>query len=411
MITYTPSLFARHVALCAAAATLALLTASVAPAEPTPAEQKIEQPINTEAKDLVEERSFITIRLSGKAYHLEMLVVKPARAEGKLSVAMIAHGKPKDFQMPLMRPELYLPQARDLAYRGYLTAVVSRRGYGRSDGLPGMASLTPYASCEKPDLTKAFDAEADDLEQVLKVIAERPDADGSRMIAIGESVGGASVLALAARQPQGLVGVVNISGGVQNYGPSGKCLGREAMVPAMTAFGASTKVPTLWVYAENDSLFSPDLVSDMRDAFAEAGARVKLKMVPPLQIDGHAMFGDANGRVAWLIALDSFLHAEGLPTWDYKQAMAAAKAASGDKPNVDFAAQYMSVFTPKALVIDPGRGVMTWSANTNSLAAAREKALADCKSKGGVKCTVLMENFAMKSDQAKTASIETPATK
>ena len=30
---------------------------------------------------------------------------------------------------------------------------------------------------------------------------------------------------------------------------------------------------------------------------------------------------------------------------------------------------------------------------------------------GGVKCTVLMENFAMKSDQAKTASIETPTTK
>src|SRR5438552_8728556 len=100
---------------------------------------------------LTEERSFITVRIGGAAYHLDMLVVKPALAEGRLPVALIAHGKPPGFAMPMLRPDDYLPQARDLAYRGYLSAVVIRRGYGRSDGTAGVGSLAPYAGCETPD--------------------------------------------------------------------------------------------------------------------------------------------------------------------------------------------------------------------------------------------------------------------
>ncbi len=42
----------------------------------------------------------------------------------------------------------------------------------------------------------------------------------------------------------------------------------------MTGFGSRTRVPTLWLYAENDSLFGPELVRGMHEAYVKAGGRV-----------------------------------------------------------------------------------------------------------------------------------------
>ena len=106
-----------------------------------------------------------------------------------------------------------LPQARDFAARGWLAVVVLRRGYGQSDGLPGVSRGAAYMACENADLARGFEVEADDLDGALKVVAARSDADGSRAIAIGQSLGGGVVLAFAARRPAGLLGVVNVSGG------------------------------------------------------------------------------------------------------------------------------------------------------------------------------------------------------
>jgi dienelactone hydrolase len=396
---------------CCALASVALAappqpsTASL-PTNPSPA--TIDAPAaQRNASSLVEERSFIAIEIDGAVFHLETLIVKPANAAERLPIALIAHGKPPGLAMPLMRLDHYLPQARDLAYRGYLAAVVIRRGYGRSDGAPGVASLLQHVRCDAPDLTRAFNAEADDLEHALQVIAQRPDADGTRVIAIGESVGGASVLALAARRLPGLRAVVNISGGIQSYRANGsKCMDAEAMVPAMQNFGAAVKVPTLWVYSVNDSLFAPDLVVQMRNAFAKAGGRAKLVMLPPLQPDGHALFGVPRGRLQWLYNLDMFLRSEDLPTWNLARASAAAKAAGDGMVRMAVAAQYFSSFTPKVLVVDREKGLMNWMSDTTGLDSARNAALAACKKAGGQSCKVLVENFDVVANPGATAAAD-----
>src|SRR4030088_243240 len=108
---------------------------------------------------------------------------------------------------------MMLPQARDFAARGWLAVVVLRRGYGQADGLPGVSRGAAYMACENADLARGFEIEADDLDGALKVVAARADADGSRAIAIGQSLGGGVVLAFAARRPPGLLGVVNAARG------------------------------------------------------------------------------------------------------------------------------------------------------------------------------------------------------
>jgi dienelactone hydrolase len=262
---------------------------------------------------LVEEHTFLTVPTDRGSYRLEALVVRPAAANRRLPIALITHGKnaaPAENQG--IRADMMRPQARDFAARGWLAVVVIRRGYGQSDGLPGLSRGSAYMSCENADLARGFDVEAEDLDGALKALAARPDADPSRVIAIGQSLGGGTVLAFAARQPSGLLGVVNVSGGVSRTSSDSTC-DQADLVAAMASFGSRTRVPTLWLYAENDSLFPPELVTRMRDAYTHAGGRAKLRMFPPVLGDGHSMFTDFTARTKWLHALDVFLQAYRMP--------------------------------------------------------------------------------------------------
>ena len=102
-------------------------------------------------------------------FRLEALVVRPAKAEGKLPIALITHGKNlKAEENQQLRADLYAPQARDFAARGWLSVVVIRRGYGESDGIPGVSRGAAYMSCQNADLVRGFDIEADDLDAALR---------------------------------------------------------------------------------------------------------------------------------------------------------------------------------------------------------------------------------------------------
>ena len=257
--------------------------------------------------ELLEERTFLTVQNDKGRFRLEALVVKPAKADGRLPIALITHGKnAKAAENQALRADMMLPQARDFAARGWLAVVVLRRGYGQSDGLPGVSRGAAYMACENADLARGFEVEADDLDGALKVVAARPDADGSRAIAIGQSLGGGVVLAFAARRPAGLLGVVNVSGGAWRTNGEGNVCQHADLVAAMATLGARTRIPTLWLYAENDSLFPPELVTRMRDAYAASGGRAELRMFPPVVHDGHRLFADFGGRVKWLRAVDGF---------------------------------------------------------------------------------------------------------
>ena len=344
-------------------------------------------------KELLEERTFLTVQNDKGRFRLEALVVKPAKADGRLPVALITHGKnAKAEENQALRADMMLPQARDFAARGWLAVVVLRRGYGQSDGLPGVSRGAAYMACENADLARGFEVEADDLDGALKVVAARPDADGSRVIAIGQSLGGGVVLAFAARRPAGLLGVVNVSGGAWRTNGEGNVCQHADLVAAMGTLGARTRIPTLWLYAENDSLFPPELVTRMRDAYAAAGARAELRMFPPIMHDGHRLFADFGGRVKWLRAVDGFLQTHGMPNANLARAelvMSTTKLGARARPVVE---EYLSTPAPKLLVATPSGAGAYWVANPNDIEGARKRLLMNCREKSGAECTVVMEN-------------------
>lgn len=68
--------------------------------------------------------------------------------------------------------------------------------------------------------------------------------------------------------------------------PSNNCA-PERLVAAAAFFGSTTRVPTLWIYAENDTYFPPALSRQMARAFDDAGGRAEYHLLPPLPGEGH----------------------------------------------------------------------------------------------------------------------------
>jgi dienelactone hydrolase len=345
----------------------------------------VASPAHAASDDLIEKREYFAVNIDGRLVRLEGMTVKRADAKGRLPVALLTHGKlPTVGRMLEQHATNLRAQARDLAYRGWLSVVVMRRGFGASDG-PMPASIT----CRSPSMMTLFEADADDLEATLAVVKKRPDADPSRIIAIGASAGGAAVTALAARNPKGLAAVVSISGGLR----FDTCNRDDLLVAAMRAYGERSRVPSLWVYAKNDRLFDPDLVYRMHRAFLEGGADVKLVMLGALGRDGHAIFDTPVGRDHWLPEMDAFLRYERLPTWPARAAdTVLSKLVSKDK-YAEFIEQYVSAPGAKALAQAATSGALGRAFGFTSMDEARKSALALCREDAnGEPCTVVMEN-------------------
>lgn len=352
---------------------IALVCALLAPA-----------PVAAQESDLVEDSSFLRVTIGDRTVRLEGLVVKKRDATGKLPIVLIAHGKPgSDGRMLDDRATEYARQAHDFARRGWLAVVSMRRGFGGSDG-PAPVPL----SCASTTLAGRFASDADELQAVLALIAKRPDADATRMLAIGVSAGGAAVTALSARNPPGLAAVINVSGGLRF--PT--CPKEDALVAAFKEYGAKSRIPHLWVYAKNDSFFSTDLVSRMQNAFLDGGGDVKLVMFDADErYDGHSIFRNSSGRGKWLPQVDAFLRFHKLPTWTRDDVNALLKRLNAKEPSRGFVESYVAGPSEKALARQKAGTNMNYVFGASSLDVARKSSVEQCE-KRGQPCEVVMTN-------------------
>jgi pimeloyl-ACP methyl ester carboxylesterase len=337
------------------------------------------------AEALIEEHEFLTVELGHRPMRLETVVVKQERG-GRLPIALITHGTPRDGDERATRTaDSMLPQARDMAHRGWLAVAVARRGFGRSEG-----GFVEGYDCRDPDYGRALRTAAADLWAALRAIAARPDADASRVIGVGASVGGAAMLTLAAEHPAGLLAVVDISGGTGAYA-SGRNCSDDRLADHFTQIGGAVRIPTIWFYAANDSYFAPGLVRRILNGFTAAGGVAEFYEFGPLMSDGHELWGAPDGRKRWLPALDRFLRAHHLPSWDRAPAQSLSARLSPAARHV--LEDYLEAGSEKAFAVAPSGFVGYWS-GANSAAEARANAIRECQKVGGANCAIAMENFA-----------------
>ena len=328
----------------------------------------------------------LKVDIRGGGYALETMIVKSDAYSGRLPIALIAHGSPRDRNIrSQFHARAMLPQARDLAHRGWLVVVFMRRGFGNSDG-----PLAEGFVCATPDFRQALATAAEDIAAVHKVIAARSDADHARVLGIGSSAGGGAMLAWAATRPEGLVGVVNIAGGTGALLPERHC-DENGLVATIGAFGVQARAPTLWLYAQNDSFFPPDLVRRMHAAYRKAGGNAKLVTFGPVGKDGHLIASLYEGRVLWLPELDRFLRTHQLPTWDPRPFDAVSRALHPSQRAV--VTTYLNAPTEKVLSISRDHSHAWFWSNTGDVVEAQRKSRHGCERAARQSCEIVAENF------------------
>jgi pimeloyl-ACP methyl ester carboxylesterase len=342
---------------------------------------------------LLIEETFLPITIKGQPYRLEAMVVKEAGARQRLPIALITHGHAREVEKrEAVQARRSLQIARDFARRGWLAAVVVRRGYGRSGGKAAYV----LRGCRDGDFGAPLDDQTDDLAAALKVIGQRTDADPSTAIAFGDSAGGAALLNLAARGPEGLKAVVNMSGGVRYLprpdGQPASC-GAEEMIPFFASLGKRSRLPTLWLYAENDKTFPGDYVRRVHEAYVTAGGRTEFHMFDPVGEDGHFMMGHVDGLLRWLPALDRFLRANGLRTYDQAPITAAINGLNPSPAVRAVARRYEGRATEKALAISRSNKTAHAQFGGTDLAKIEAEALKMCAKVAKEPCRAFLRNF------------------
>lgn len=238
----------------------------------------------------------------GNAAMLKAHVFFPPGA-GPFPAAVINHGSPGEPGRQFMAMPSYPAAARWFLDRGYMVVVPQRRGYG--DTGPWPENPGP---CQNPDFIAAGNAAADDIIAVVRHIRRLQVVRPDRVLLVGQSAGGFGVAAATSRNPAGVFAAINIAGGRLGGQNEARCA-PDRLVAANGIFGQTAKVPSLWLYTENDSYFDPVLSNRMVSAYGDAGGRAVYILLPPFKDDGHKMFEDPDGVPMWSPYVSTFLGA------------------------------------------------------------------------------------------------------
>lgn len=248
------------------------------------------------------------VRIPGPGGSTLVATVMRPPGEARSPLVVINHGSPADgSQRAKMERPRYSALSSFFLSRGYVVALPLRRGYGETGG----AWAEGFGPCEAPDFFNAGLQGAADIQATLDFMRAQPYVAPDRTIVVGQSAGGWATVALSSRNPPGVAAMINFAGGRGGHqklagGGIGNCAPRS-LVEAAAKYGATARVPMLWIYTENDSFFEPSLAKRMVEAYDGAGGKAVYRPVGAFGRDGHSLAGSSNGSSVWSPLVESFL--------------------------------------------------------------------------------------------------------
>jgi dienelactone hydrolase len=338
-------------------------------------------------QDLVEQKLRIPAPGAGKE-GLEAVMVRPNDARPH-PLALLNHGAPRSgSERRKMTPWEMLPQAREFARRGWTTVIVMRRGYGDSGGNFAEDS---DACGRNQDYYGSGVHSANDLRAAIAYLSKLSEVDPTRVISVGRSAGGFATVALTANPPPGLVAAISFAGGRGSPAKDKVCNSAD-LVDAFRAFGKKSRIPMLWVYAQNDHYFSPELAGEFYRAFTAAGGKAQFVSAGPFSTDGHALFSLGGIRI-WPSIVDDFLKTQNLVL---RQTLLALPEPPAIDPPTQLSASGISDFrrfltfpTHRAFAVSPS-GQFGYTFGVRTEKDAKQMAEDRCNSAAGKKerCTL-----------------------
>ncbi|MFM7330301.1 MAG: alpha/beta hydrolase family protein [Brachymonas sp.] len=263
---------------------------------------------------------------------------KPASAQLKLTyvfdeatpsprpIAVINHGRSykAESRAAVDPARSYAANARWLAQAGFFVVIPTRIGYGQTGG----DDVENSGDCQRKIYPPGYEAAAQQTIQVLAHVRSRSDVNRERTLILGQSYGGTTAMALAAKNPSGVQAFINFAGGgggnpeTQPMRPCG-----TAVLERMFAnYGKTAQWPTLWVYTENDQYMGPKFPKEWFDAFVASGGKGEYVLYSPHGADGHGLF--TSSPSTWKSRVTQFLQTNGFADMRWRKLSAASASAT-----------------------------------------------------------------------------------
>lgn len=246
--------------------------------------------------------SFIPIESSNEKILLETTIFYPT-TPAPWPLAIINHGTdggmPSFHQEKRSRP---IELAKFFMKRGYLVVAPMRQGYAQSGGKPNTVKDN---GCED---AKYAISNAKDFKNIVDFFILSGQAKKDQILVIGGSTGGLVSLGIGASEFQSKIqGIINISGGVK---PDKPCNWDVELIKAGSELGSLTKIPSLWLYTEDDKWFPPSVSKPFFENYKKAGADATLKLYKK---GGHGFAWNKDNLSLWTSDVELFLAKIKLP--------------------------------------------------------------------------------------------------
>lgn len=162
---------------------------------------------------------------------------------------------------PTPTPPNFYWVAKEFLERGYSVIVPMRQG------MYGSSGQFDYDMC---DIGAHSKRAAADLAAVINHLAKQDQVDANNIVLAGQSYGAIVMLALLAEYPEEaklIKGAINFSGGLLHN--TKQCPWNEnRLTNVIENYAAKIKLRNLWIYTEDDQLFSKKLTEKMRNAYS-----------------------------------------------------------------------------------------------------------------------------------------------
>ena len=318
--------------------------------------------------------------------NIAVTIFRPA-GEGPHPLAILSHGRATTDRRAQQGRQRFEHQARYLVSLGFAVLVPTRVGYGDTYG-----DFDPEDSgaCNRKNMEPMFKAASDQVLATLEHAKTLPYVDTSRWIALGVSVGGFTTLAVASRNPPGLVGAINFAGGAggdPERRSANPCLPSN-LDRQLAGMGAQTKLPNLWLYWENDRYWGSEIPKRWAKAWEDGGGVLQFHSLPAVGADGHSGMGaDMN---TWVPLFEAYLARAGFtqsgliqrpPTSGFARVDETDKVPTTSNVRDGVYKRFLAAKTPRAFALGPG-GAAGFATGDWALG----RALGFCQARRGVAC-------------------------
>jgi dienelactone hydrolase len=201
----------------------------------------------------------------------------------------------------------YSEASKWLVKQDFIVAVPTRIGYGVTGG----PDIEDTAGCNNKNYAPGYAASAAQTVTVLEYMRTWKEVEKDRVLVMGQSFGGTTAITVASMNLPGVRAAINFAGGGggrPTTHPGDPC-SPGTLKRLFADYGKTARIPTLWIYSENDEYSGRKFPREWFDAFRASGGNGEFVQLPPYGDAGHGIFTKAPEW--WQPKVSAFLRANG----------------------------------------------------------------------------------------------------